>query len=491
MAPDAAKSPNIVFILADDMGYGDVGCFNPRSRIPTPRIDRLAGEGVRFTDAHAPSAVCTPTRYGILTGRYCWRTWLQRGVVGGYTPPLIEPRRTTVASFLRRHGYATACVGKWHLGLGWPRRNGLVPTWRDAPRLLEGSWQDGDPQEGMNVDFARPVAGGPTALGFDHAFFTAACSTMDGPFTFIENDRVTRVPDRPIFVDGTRPAEYGRPRGGWIAPGFVLESVDVEFTRQAVAWLERTVREGPGTPFFLYFAPSAPHTPWVPPTFVQGASEAGPRGDLVALFDWCVGEIVDALQRLGVADDTLVVVTSDNGPHEGVGDHKSAGEWRGYKSHAWEGGHRIPFVARWPGRIQPGTTCHQPACLTDLLATCAAVVGQPLPAQAGPDSYDILPALLGERRESPIRQALVSHSVFGVFCIAQHPWKLIVECQNSGGWVPPRGTGPTPGSPGQLYHLADDPAEQRNLFAQRPGVVRRLTDLLERYKREGRSTPYR
>jgi arylsulfatase A-like enzyme len=481
--------PNIVYIMADDMGWGDVGCFNGESKIPTPNMDRLAGQGVRLTAAHAPSAVCTPTRYGVLTGRYCWRTWLQRGVVGGYTNPLIEPSRTTVASFLKGHGYTTGYVGKWHLGLGWARHNGYVGSWEDAEEHFKGSWQDGDAETGMNVDFTQSISGGPTELGFDYACFTAACSTMDGPFCFIENDRTVGLPDRPIFVDETKEAEYGRPRGGWIAPGFVLETVDLEFTRKAVAFIERTAREQPDRPFFLYLSPSAPHTPWLPPTFVQHASDEGPRGDLVALFDWCVGEVVSALERLGLADDTLILVTSDNGPHEGANGHKSAGDWRGFKSHAWEGGHRVPYIARWPGRIEPGGTCDEPICLADLMATCAGVLDAKLPAEAGPDSHNVLPALLGGPRDRPIREAVVSHSVYGVFTIQQGSWKLIHECEDSGGWVPPSGSPPTPGGPGQLYDLAADPAEQDNLFVRCPDVVRRLTELLARYREEGRSAP--
>ena len=478
---------NLVFIMADDMGYGDVGAYNGESRIPTPHMDGLASQGVRLTAAHAPSAVCTPTRYGILTGRYCWRTWLKRGVVGGYTGPLIEPFRPTVASLLKGAGYTTACVGKWHLGLGWTRRNGFVGSWRNAEEHYRGSWQDGDTDEGMNVDFAQPIQGGPGELGFDYAYYTAACSTMDGPFCFLENDRPVAIPDRPIFVDETKEAEYGRPRAGWIAPGFVLETVDVEFTRQAVAFLERSARSAEKRPFFLYFSPSSPHTPWLAPTFVQRASDEGPRGDLVVLFDWCVGEVLSALDRLGLAENTLVVVTSDNGPHEGANGHKSAGEWRGYKSHAWEGGHRVPFLARWPGRIEPGTVEDEPICLIDLMATAAALAGAELPQGAAPDSCNVLPALRGAERPGPLREAVLSHSVYGVFTIQQGPWKLIHECADSGGWVPPAGSAPEPGRPGQLYHLDDDPAEQDNLFERRPDVVARLTDLLRRWQEADRS----
>ena len=434
--------PNIVFILADDMGYGDVGAYNPKSKIPTPNINDLAQQGMRFTDAHSPSAVCSPTRYAVLTGRYAWRTWLSRGVVGGYTPPLIEPARPTVASFLKDNGYTTAMIGKWHLGLGWVQKNGFVGTADNASDHWRGSWQDGDAENGMNVDFAQPSQGGPTALGFDYAYFTSACSTIDGPFCYIERDRPTETPDRPIFVDPDKGPDH-RPRPGWIAPGFVLETVDPEFTASAIDFMKSAVAEDAERPFFVYLALSSPHAPWLPPTFVQGASEDGARGDLVVLFDWAVGEIVAALEDMGLADDTLVIVTSDNGPRIGTNGHASSGELRGCKSHAWEGGHRVPFMARWPGRIEAGTVSEEPIELTDLFATVASLIEQEVPKGAAPDSYDVSAALLGRPRDAPIREAIVSHSENGTFAIRQGPWKAIYGTDGSGGWVTPADEAPS------------------------------------------------
>lgn len=484
----ARKKPHIIFIMADDMGWGDVSAYNPESRIQTPNIDRLASQGLRFTDAHSPSAVCTPTRYGVLTGRYCWRTWLSRGVVGGYTPPLIEPTRPTVATFLKSHGYTTGCFGKWHLGLGWTRSNGFTPTWEDTEKMRGGSWQDGDPEKGLNVDFTKPVQGGPTDLGFDTAFFTAACSTIDGPFTYIRDDRVTALPDRMIDVESYPPGDY-RPRPGWVAPGFELENVDVEFTREAISFMEESVTEDPDRPILLYLALSSPHAPWLPPDMVKGATSEGPRGDLVYLADWCLGEVMNALERLGIAGDTLLFMTSDNGPRHGTEGHDAAGSWRGHKSHIWEGGHRIPFIARWPGMIEPGTVSDELICLTDLMATCAGIVGADLPEEAGPDSYDLSSVLLGRRGAGPVREALVSHSENGTFAIRQGRWKLILDNKTSGGWVRPSGRRPEPGTPGQLYNLESDPGEQNDLWEARPDVVERLTGLLERYRSEGRSAP--
>ncbi len=482
----AHRHPNIVFVMADDMGYGDVGCYNYESKIPTPNIDRLAKQGIRFTDAHSPSAVCTPTRYGVLTGRYCWRTWLKSGVVGGYTNPLIEPRRTTVASFLQKRGYRTACIGKWHLGLGWTRHNGYVGNAQDGPKYFNGSWQDGDPEKGMNVDFTKPVSGGPMDLGFDYAYFTAACSTIDGPFCYIENRRTVGIPDRVMPIDKSVHADY-RPRPGWMVGGFDVTEVDTVFTGKAIEFMENCRKKHSGKPFFLYLLLSSPHAPWLPPDFVKGRSGDGARGDMVVWTDWCVGRILDALDHLGPTENTLLIVTSDNGPRHGREGHKSSGKLRGFKSHIWEGGHRIPFIARWPGKIEPGSTCDEVICLTDLIATCAAIVGIELPDDAGPDSFNILPALLNAELDKPIRPAIVHHSVFGVFSIRQGKWKLILDTKTSGGWVRPSGKKPQPGTPGQLYNLQDDPYEQNDLWDEYPQVVKRLTKLLEKYKKQGHS----
>jgi len=482
--------PNIILILADDMGYGDPGCYNPDSRIPTPNMDRLAREGIRFLDAHSPSAVCTPTRYSLLTGRYCWRTWLQRGVVGGYTPPLIDPGRETLASMLKRRGYKSGFFGKWHLGLSWQRMNGFIPTWKDAERMWRGSWQDAPPETGMNADFTKPVRGGPVDHGFDRAFFTAACSTIDGPFTYIANDRVAAIPDHQVseFYDMSR-GEEGSPRPGWIAPGFILEEVDLAFTREAIKFIEEC--RASDKPFFVELALSSPHTPWLPPDFVKGKSGDGPRGDLVMLADWCLGEVIKTLDRLGIAGKTLVIMASDNGPHPGIRGHLSAGPFRGLKSHIWEGGHRVPFIVRWPGRIKPGTTSDEPICLTDIMATLSSLTGAGMAAEAGPDSYDISPALFGEKLTKPIREALIHHSENGTFAIRHGEWKLILDNKTSGGWMIPEGEPPRPGTPGQLYNLKEDPYEQNDLWEKYPEVVERLAALLERYRKDGRSAPLR
>jgi arylsulfatase A len=458
----AGRPPNIVFILADDMGIGDPGSFNKASKIPTPNIDRLATDGIRFTDAHTPSSVCTPTRYGLLTGRYCWRTSLKQGVLQGYDPLLIEPDRLTVASFLKKHGYHTGIVGKWHLGLGSAK-----PT-----------------------DYSQPLRPGPNSVGFDYFYGIPASLDMP-PYVFVENDRCVMQPTVTIMAPtANRHEENYFWRAGAIAPGFKHVDVLPTLTDKAVGFLESQAKEG--KPFFLYFPMNGPHTPWVPSKDFSGKSKVGPLGDFTMQVDVSVGRVLEALDRLKLRDDTLVIFTSDNGAPWTPEDikkfgHSSNAPYRGQKSDAYEGGHRVPFVARWPGQIKPGTTSNQTICLTDLLATCAAILGDKLPENAGEDSYNILPALRGEKLEKPIREATVHHSGSGLFAIRQGDWKLI-DGLGSGGFTAPKTEKPQPGGPtGQLYNLADDLGETKNLFKEKPEVVAQLKKLLEQYKEKGRS----
>lgn len=491
----SSNLPNIVYIMADDLGYGDVGCYNPDSRIPTPNMDRLAREGLRFTDAHSPSAVCTPTRYGVLTGRYCWRSRLKSGVLLGYDRPLIEPERPTLASLLKSAGYATAAIGKWHLGLGFNFKPGQSA---DLSRPLEWGADTRDLQE--KIDFTQPLWGGPTELGFDYFFGTAASSTFQPPYGFIENDRFVEPPS--FYYQDELTNSPGMPRSGMMAPGWDHAEVDPIFARKAVAWLEEQSRTG--KPFFLYLTPSAVHEPCtreVVPEFARDQSAAGPRGDLAWLFDWVVGQVLDTLDRTGQAENTLVIVTSDNGALAGdrvvingrqvyrMYGHKSCGDWRGYKCHIWEGGHREPLIVRWPGRIRPGSVSDQMICLTDIMATVAAVVGVEVPDGAAEDSFNMLPVLLGDTSARPIRDSLIHHSGDGVFSLRQGRWKLILDTQGSGGWPPPAGGPPVPGTPGQLYDLEDDPGERQNLWDVYPEVVAGLTAVLRRYQDEGRTAP--
>ncbi len=457
----ADRPPNIVIILADDLGYGDLRSYNAASKVATVEIDRLAAQGMRFTDAHSPSAVCTPTRYGLLTGRYAWRSKLKKSVLNGYSPLLIEPGRPTFASFLKARGYATAAIGKWHLGLG-----------------------TAEP-----VDFSRPLEPGPASVGFDYFFGIPASLDMP-PYVFVENTAVTAAPT------GTIAASEMRRRGGggyWregpIAPGFTHEGVLPAVTDKAVAFI---AKQSPARPFLLYLPLTAPHTPWMPTAPFRGASGAGYYGDFVAQVDAAVGRVLQALDAAKVSDRTLLFFTSDNGAHWLPSDieqwgHRANGPLRGQKADIYEGGHRIPFVVRWPGKVKAGSTSTALVSLTDVFATVAAVLGEPLPADAAEDSVSVLPTLLGAGNGAAARDAIVHHSNAGMFAVRQGPWKLALGL-GSGGFSEPRTVEPEPGeAEGQLYNLDDDPAEQHNRWLDKPDVVRRLTALLERYQAAGRS----
>ena len=465
-----SKKPNIVFIMADDMGYGDLGCYNKKSKIPTPNMNKLAAEGMRFTDAHSPSAVCTPTRYGVLTGRYCWRTRLKRGVLNGYSPALIDTERLTVASMLKQHGYSTACIGKWHLGLGNDKK----------------------------TDFDKPLVPGPNALGFDYFYGISASLDMP-PYCYIENERPVEKPT--LKIEAGKATEDGWWRAGAISPGFKHVEVLPHLTTKAVKYIDDHANKSPDRPFFLYFPLPAPHCPIAPADFVKGKSKAGGYGDFVVEVDWTVGQVVEALERNGLTGNTLIIVTSDNGspgrtkikrnPYSiiEIYGHYPNGELRGIKADAWDGGHREPFIARWPGRIPAGTTNDELACLTDFMATCAAVVGAKLPENAAEDSFNLLPTLLGKKLEKPIRDSIVHHSLSGMFSIRQGKWKLILGL-GSGGFTKPQKIEPKPGEPkGQLYNLEHDITESNNLWSKHPEIVERLTKLLDKYKEQGYTRP--
>lgn len=461
----AETGPNVVYILADDLGYGDVGALNPESKIPTPHMDRLAAEGMTFTDAHSGSAVCTPTRYGLLTGRYAWRTRLKKHVLYGYAPPLIESGEPTVARYLNDRGYQTACIGKWHLGLGW--------------RTTDGAALDDDTtRTGENIDFAQPFSGGPTSLGFDYFFGISASLDMP-PYVYLENDRATAIPS------AMKPTTF---RVGLTADGF--ETIDVlpRLAERAVAWLREHNETEQERPFFLYLPLTSPHTPVVPTADVKGASRAGDYGDFVVQTDAVVGQVLATLDQLNLADNTLVIVTSDNGSTEPTEKmvkefgHRPNHHFRGRKSDAWEGGHRVPFIVRWPARIAPGATSEETICHTDLFATMADLLNAPPPEGAAPDSVSIVPALLGEKRDKPLRDFTVHHSIDGTFALRQGPWKLI-DAPGSGGWSSQGENAPANDAPPvQLYHLEQDPGETTNRWAEEPARVAAMKALLERCK---------
>ena len=483
---EQAGRPNILYILCDDLGYGDVKCLNPQGKIATPQLDRLAAAGMIFTDAHSGSAVCTPTRYGILTGRYAWRSRLKQFVLGGLSPRLIEDGRITVADMLRGQGYHTACIGKWHLGMDWVKLPGKEVT--------ELSIET--PEQVNNVDYSKPIANGPTTVGFDSYFGISASLDMV-PYTYIENDRVTALPTEqrnfPLMI-----GREGNPtRLGPAAPGFEAHDVLPTFTKKTVEYIgSRAADAKQGKPFFLYLPLASPHTPIAPSAQWLGKSGLNPYADFVMETDDCIGQILDALDKHGLAENTLVVVTSDNGcsPQAKFDEllakgHNPSYKFRGTKADIFDGGHRVSFIARWPARVKAGTTSDQLVCLTDLMATCADIFATKVPASAGEDSISFLPALTGQSGGSP-REDIVHHSINGSFAIRRGSWKLEL-CPGSGGWSAPRPNRDDSSKlpPVQLYNLATDIGEQTNLESAQPEKVAELTKLLEKYVADGRSTP--
>lgn len=451
--------PNIVIIFADDMGYGDPTCYNPGSKIRTPHIDDLAKSGMLFTDAHSNSSVCTPSRYGLLTGRYAWRSRLKQGVTWSYDSALIERDRTTVASMLKSKGYKTACIGKWHLGLDW-------------------HWNDD------RVDFSQPFGGGPNELGFD--YFHGITASLDiPPYAWLENDRVVGQVDSiskgrtPIRFEG----EYWRK--GPTARGFDHYQVLSQLTDKAVDFITDRKRDEPDQPFLLYFPLTAPHLPWIPTEEFRGKSQAGDYGDMVTMVDQTVGKIMNTLQHHGIRENTLVIFTSDNGAHwvreqEHKYDHRANGELLGMKGDIWEGGHRVPFIASWPDQIKPGPTVDLTISITDILATCATISGYQLRPDEGEDSRDLIPVLLRQANDLDKKET-VQHSAHGIFAIRQGQWKYI-EAQGSGGFLPSDKDTLLNVYEGQLYNLTEDLAEEINLYGQESAKVKELKAKLNQIK---------
>lgn len=462
------KQPNIVFILADDMGYGDVSYFDNNSKLKTENLDRMAQEGVVFTDAHSSSSVSTPTRYGILTGRYNWRSTLKNNVLYGYDKALIPADRETMASMLRKNGYTTAGIGKWHLGWDWDN----IDAGKDK------------------VDFSKPVQNGPTTRGFD--YFYGFCGSLDmAPYVYIENDMPTSLPDRETVNEG----KYSWWRKGPTGADFVHEEVLPNLVDRACNYIKEKAKAD--QPYFLYLPLPAPHTPILPTEEFRGKSGIGEYGDFVLMVDAMVGKVLQAVKESGEDGNTIVVFTTDNGcsPAAGIKEMEAQGHrpnsiYRGHKADLFDGGHRIPCILRWPEGTKPHEV-RQMVCLTDFYATFAAINGYKLMDSEGEDSYNLLPAIVSETEIDPIREATVHHSIDGQFTIRQGDWKLLLSA-SSGGW-----SAPTPTDtlaldslpPIQLYNMKDDPSETTNVEAEHPEIVSRLRALMAKYVREGRSTP--
>jgi arylsulfatase A-like enzyme len=459
-SPAAETAPNIVFILADDMGYGDLQVLNSESQIPTPSLDRLAREGMNFHDAHSPSAVCTPTRYGLLTGRYCWRSSLKRGVLNGYGTPLIEKSRPTVASVLQQAGYHTGIVGKWHLGLNFAKG------------------EDGTP-----LDFSKPVMDHPGTRGFDYSYIIPASLDFP-PYVYIENGRVTN----PSTVEQAAQKFPAFLRSGPRSKDLVMEDCLDDLLTQATDFIRR--RSTHRQPFLLYFPLGAPHKPVLPHSRFQGMTKLGPYGDFIAQVDWTVGQVLKTLDECKVTENTLVIYSSDNGSYmrrlneaDAIGHaddetiqafradrHRANHVFRGTKADIWEAGHHVPFLARWPGMIDAGSRCDETICLVDFFATAAAISGATVPQGAAQDSFSLLPLMQGKNRARE-RDPVIHHSAGGAFAIRQGKWKLVL-CSGSGGREAPRGK-PFE-KPYFLFDMTEDLSERQNVIEDHPEIARRL-----------------
>lgn len=471
------EAPNIIYILADDLGYGDVKAFNPNGKIPTPNMDKMAANGVKFTDAHTSSSVCTPTRYGILTGRYNWRTKLKSGVLGGYSKSLIKQDRTTVADLLKTQGYSTAYIGKWHIGWDWSFKNKNVKNINSLNAKPE-------------VDFTVPIKNGPSTHGFDYSF--GFCGSLDmAPYVYVENDMPTMVPTKTtVSVD-----EKGVWRKGLTSDDFDHTNVLQDLTDRAVNYISNQAKEK--EPFFLYFPLPAPHTPILPTTEFLGKSNTNMYGDFVMQVDDVLRQIREVLKEQGISENTLVVFTSDNGCSPKADfeelakvNHDPSYTFRGTKADIFEGGHRVPFIVEWPAKGLKNVTSNKTICTTDFLATCAQITGYKLNDAEGVDSYSMLP-LITEEEAMDIREYIVHHSINGSFAIRKGDWKLNV-CQGSGGWSYPthqdlkKNEKEFPDM--QLYNLKEDIGETKNLIAEHPEKVAELKLALKKIILDGRST---
>jgi arylsulfatase A len=464
-----ATKPNVILVMADDLGIGDVSPTNPDCQIKTPRLQEMANQGLTFLDAHTPSSVCTPTRYGLLTGRYNWRSRLARGVLSGTSSHLIPADRPTLGHLMHKADYHTAMIGKWHLGWDWPKTDG-------------------------KIDFTKPVTDGPDINGFDQYY--GHCGSLDmPPYVWVDTGHITAQPDR---VEGVTKKEsrYGWYRKGPIAADFKIPEVLPHLFDKSIEYVNaraKSAREG--KPFFLYLALPAPHTPIVPVPPFKGASGLNPYADFVMQTDHLMGQLLDAVKEAGLDDNTLVIFTSDNGcsPEANFDllkskGHNPSGKYRGHKADIYEGGHRVPLIVRWPGKVEGGRQTEALACLTDVYATFEAITDQDKQPLGGEDGYSLLPVFEGAATSA--RDTLISHSIGGSFAIRQGPWKLCLS-SGSGGWSAPReDAAKKQGLPAmQLFNLADDPAEKKNLVQDEPEKVETLLRLLNEQVQSGRCTP--
>ena len=473
----SAAGPNIIYILADDMGVGDVKAYNPDCKFPTPNLDRLAADGMRFTDAHSNSSVCTPTRYGIMTGRYCWRTSKKRGVTGGLSPHLINPNRETVASLLKKQGYNTACIGKWHLGMDWSLKDGTIASDKSSQNM---------------VDLKAKIKQGPNEIGFNY-FFGMSASANHSPHCFIENGYVQG--ELEVLGENEKKAAGIQGKPGLVAKGFKQSEILPTFTHRTCEWVKKQVETNPDQPFFVYMPLNSPHSPIVPSAKFKGKSGLSPHGDFCMETDWAVGEVINTVNRLGITDNTIIIFTADNGSSpmakfelmQAQG-HYPSFIYRGLKGMTWEGGHRVPFIVRWPVVVKACAVSEQLICTTDLMATIAEVNGVTLANNVGEDSVSFLPALKGKNVSGIGKRGVVHHSDSGVFAMRSGKWKLLLDDVGGSRRSNPKDKPIIDSADIILFDMENDERETKNLSQKYPQVVEVMKKQLADYVNNGRST---
>jgi len=486
VATAASNRPNIVIIYADDMGYGDLNIQNPDSKIPTPNLDQLAREGMRFTDAHSSSGICSPSRFALLTGTYHWRR--QHGITQSFGPPFFKDSDYTLPQMLQQAGYTTAAIGKWHLGWNWTFKNeptGRVEQWN---RLREYYRPD-------DIDWSGPITGGPLDRGFDYYFGDGTINFP--PYAWVENDRMLEIPTSEVDINNM---PYDTLEGNWeFRPGPMVDGwnpYDVlpTLTKKAVSWIERQKTD---QPFFLYFPLPSPHAPIIPNEEFIGKSSAGAYGDFVYQSDWVAGQVLQALEATGLSENTIVIFTADNGPETYAFEraqrygHFSMGDLRGLKRDVWEGGHHVPFIIKWPGQVSAGSTSDEVISQVDIMATLAAVTQSDLPANSAPDSYNFLSIAQGESRDSPLREATVQNTSEKIWGLRQNQWLYINHKSGEQSKMPDefkqlRGYEDFD-SDVLLFDLANDLEQRVNLSEKYPQIVQAMDALLQQYRDQGHS----
>jgi len=476
---EIVEMPNIIYVLADDLGYGDIHTFNADGKIKTPNIDMLASEGMKFTDAHTSSAVCTPTRYGILTGRYNWRSNIKSGVLTGKSKALIPSTRTTVASLLQKKNYHTAFIGKWHLGWDWAQKN-----------EEDNSGEGWNPEDFNNLDFSKPVKNSPNDVGFAYAYGHSGSLDM-APYVYVENGMPTQIPDSVTVNEG----KYTWWREGPTSSDFIHDDVTPNFFRRSMKYIKEKAKEE--NPFFLYLALPSPHTPILPTEEWQGKSDLNPYADFVVMIDNYMGQLIETIKEAGIEENTLIIFTSDNGCSPQADfkvlaekGHDPSGIYRGHKADIFEGGHRVPFIVKWPAKVKANTVSNKTICTTDFFATCAVITGTEMLSNEGEDSFSLVPLFNDSSSPNFLRASTVHHSINGSFAIRKGNWKLIF-CPDSGGWSEPRPNSKQVENLSlfQLYDLSNDPQEEHNLYGKYPDVFKELNNLMISYIENGRSTP--